>query len=328
MTITGDDAPSRLVTSSYFTRAQIEDELPGASVVAVPPCAQVSASSVDCGDFASNARVVANLGGGDDYYKWATINPPQEIDGGAGSDTIEAGAGNDAVRGGAGNDDLNGGRGDDTLDGGDGNDKVDGWDGSDTVTGGAGQDTLLGDGGTIYAGGNDTLLARDGEADSLDCGGGADRAVVDGVDVVNACAQVDRPAGAGTGTPGTGQTPAPQALSVDGGFAGVPKIGKLLTGAPVALKLTPTAACTARVALAVTATEAKRLKLGRKAVTLGTSRAAQLTAGKAATVTVTLSRSYRAKLRGARRINGSMIVACADASGGTFSGAVAVKLRR
>ena len=328
VTITGDDAPSRLVTSEYFTRAQLQDDLGGA-VVAGAGCAQLSASSVDCGDFGPAARVVANLGGGDDFYKWATIDPSQEIDGGSGNDTIEAGAGKDTVRGGPGNDDLNGGRGDDTLDGGDGDDTVDGWDGSDTVTGGAGRDKLLGDGGTIYAGGADTLLARDGEADTLDCGGGADSAVVDGADVVSACAQVDRPAAAGGGAaPVAAPAPGAGGLSVGGSVAAVPKLGKVLAGSGVGIRLTPTTACVARVALAVTAKEARRLKIGRKALTLGTSRATTLQAGRSTTVSVTLTRAYRRKLRAATSIKGNLVVACADAAGGTFSGAVAVRLRR
>jgi len=301
VTITGDDAPSRLVTSEYFTRAQLQDDLGGA-VVAGAGCAQLSASSVDCGDFGPAARVVANLGGGDDFYKWATIDPSQEIDGGSGNDTIEAGAGKDTVRGGPGNDDLNGGRGDDTLDGGDGDDTVDGWDGSDTVTGGAGRDKLLGDGGTIYAGGGD---------------------------VVSACAQVDRPAAAGGGAaPVAAPEPGAGGLSVGGSVAAVPKLGKVLAGSGVGIRLTPTTACVARVALAVTAKEARRLKIGRKALTLGTSRATTLQAGRSTTVSVTLTRAYRRKLRAATSIKGNLVVACADAAGGTFSGAVAVRLRR
>jgi hypothetical protein len=35
-------------------------------------------------------------------------------------------------------------------------------------------------------------LARDGEKDAVDCGGGADSAVVDQLDVVSDCASVDR----------------------------------------------------------------------------------------------------------------------------------------
>ena len=98
------------------------------------------------------------------------------------------------------------------------------------------------------------------------------------------------------------------------------------TGAPI--RLTPTAACAARVALAVTAGEARRLKLGKKALILGKSRTKTLSAGRATTVKFGLTRSYRTKLRAAKSIKGTLVVACADTAGHTFSGGVAVRLRR
>jgi Putative metal-binding motif/RTX calcium-binding nonapeptide repeat (4 copies) len=73
------------------------------------------------------------------------------------------------VVGGAGNDQMDGSNGANTLDGGDG---------SDTLTGLAGADTLLG------GGGNDVIQARDGAADTVSCGTGDDRAVVDPADQV------------------------------------------------------------------------------------------------------------------------------------------------
>jgi uncharacterized repeat protein (TIGR01451 family) len=48
--------------------------------------------------------------------------------------------------------------------------------GADVVDGGGGRDRLLG------GRGNDTILARDGERDTIDCGPGRDRAVVDRLD--------------------------------------------------------------------------------------------------------------------------------------------------
>ena len=49
----------------------------------------------------------------------------------------------------------------------------------------------------------DQLFARDGERDTVDCGGGADQAQVDSLDIVAFCASVDRsPAPAGGGGPG------------------------------------------------------------------------------------------------------------------------------
>ena len=71
---------------------------------------------------------------------------------------------------------------DDTIDGGAGNDRVEGGIGHDTITGGPGKDALFGEGDGNYCGiyeckipfGNDTIDARDGEADQVDCGVGTD----------------------------------------------------------------------------------------------------------------------------------------------------------
>jgi hypothetical protein len=52
--------------------------------------------------------------------------------------------------------------------------------------------------------GNDTVEARDGEKDSIDCGPGTDTAVVDAVDVVANCETVDVGKGAGPGPGGGG----------------------------------------------------------------------------------------------------------------------------
>ncbi len=107
-----------------------------------------------------------------------------------------------------------------------------------------------------------------------------------------------------------------------------PPIGKLAAGARVTVKLTPSATCSARIALAVTASEAKRLKLGSKIVTLGTSRTTVLPAGRATSVAVVLAKRYRAKLRSARRLNARLVVVCADGAGSTFTGELAACIRR
>ncbi len=74
------------------------------------------------------------------------------------------------VAGGAGVDQIDGNAGPNTLDGGDGNDTLNGLGGADTLIGGAG---------------NDTIRSRDGVADSVSCGPGDDRAIVDPVDTVS-----------------------------------------------------------------------------------------------------------------------------------------------
>lgn len=97
--------------------------------------------------------------------------------GAGGSDRLSGGAGDDCLRGGAGNDRLDGGAGDDELQGDAGN---------DTLTGGAGTDVLRG------GAGRDRLSARDGRAETVDCGAGRDRATVDTADRLRGCEIVRR----------------------------------------------------------------------------------------------------------------------------------------
>ena len=76
------------------------------------------------------------------------------------------------------------------------------------LTGGPGQDTIFADATSASCGwysytckipfGNDVVNARDGEADTIDCGVGEDRATVDKIDVVSGCETVDV-AGGGSG---------------------------------------------------------------------------------------------------------------------------------
>jgi hypothetical protein len=85
---------------------------------------------------------------------------------------LAGGGHDDVVLGLAGNDTLLGGSGDDLLNGGRGN---------DVITGGSGADRMLG------GVGSDSIQAADGERDTIDCGAGADHAVVDAVDVAHNC---------------------------------------------------------------------------------------------------------------------------------------------
>jgi Ca2+-binding RTX toxin-like protein len=116
----------------------------------------------------------------------------RHIVGTARSDYIAGGGFDDVILGMGGNDTLLGGAGDDRLDGGAGN---------DVITGGAGADTIFG------GAGSDTIYAADGERDVIDCGTGQDRAVVDAVDVVKNCEQVQlatATTGSSGSAPGTG----------------------------------------------------------------------------------------------------------------------------
>ena len=113
--------------------------------------------------------------------------------GGYGVDNLVGGADADRLQGGANDDDVFGGTGDDPdVDGGSGNDRVEGGDGRDYVQGYTGVDTLVG------GSGDDKILAReptgtDAAKDTVDCGGGFDRAIADPLDAVEAdCESVTR----------------------------------------------------------------------------------------------------------------------------------------
>ena len=90
---------------------------------------------------------------------------------------------------------------DDVLLGGGGSDTLLGKGGYDRIDGGAGNDVITADGpggSTVDAGpGSDTVYAANGVVDTIDCGAGRDRAVVDDLDIVRNCEVVQH------GTPGT-----------------------------------------------------------------------------------------------------------------------------
>ena len=115
--------------------------------------------------------------------------------GSPGPDPFSGGSGIDEIHGGDGPDALYGGGSDDRIFGDGGSDKVEGANGADSVDGGAGTDQIYGDiaACSVFCSfDSDELFARDGERDAVDCGGGADTAHVDGLDVVAFCTVVDR----------------------------------------------------------------------------------------------------------------------------------------
>ena len=118
-----------------------------------------------------------------------------------------------SVEGRGGPDDLRGGDGRETLDGGAGDDRIEGGFNHDVLTGGPGQDVIHGDQTSGNCGGygqdctipfgNDTIHARDGEADQIDCGAGTDTAIVDAKDTVaDDCEDVQRSGGGDDGGAG------------------------------------------------------------------------------------------------------------------------------
>src|SRR4029078_7477820 len=94
----------------------------------------------------------------------------------------------DVLVGLGGADMIDAANGSDVVDGGDGNDTIDGGGNDDQIKGGLGLDALSGEGSgsgfSISVAGNDTIDARDGIREQLNCGPGADTAIVDELDVV------------------------------------------------------------------------------------------------------------------------------------------------
>ncbi len=121
---------------------------------------------------AGNDTLIGNgddnvLDGGDGDDTLYGLGGDDRLIGGNGNDTLNGNTGNDTLNGGAGDDTLDGGLGDDTLNGGGGTDTLDGGLGNDTLNGGSGTDTLNG-------GLGDDTLNGGGGADTLDGGLGDD----------------------------------------------------------------------------------------------------------------------------------------------------------
>jgi hypothetical protein len=176
--------------------------------------------------FTVSSRLIAHGEAGND---WLQGGPGlDELDGGAGDDLLDPSSFGDVVSGGPGfdtaresaagvvvtlddvaNDGVPGqgqniksdvekvaaGSGDDELEGNALTNTLSGGDGADTLTGNGGADVLLGDAGA------DTINARDGVADDVNCGPGADAAVVDPADTVTSCETVTLPDADADGVP-------------------------------------------------------------------------------------------------------------------------------
>ena len=129
---------------------------------------------------------------------------PARIFGGGGHDALRGGAARDVIDGGDGPDRVEGGAGADAVGGGAGADEVLGDAGDDVLQGGVGIDALLG------GEGDDELRARDGAADQVDCGAGADRVAADDSDPAVGCEIIERAQPAADGSdlrlPGAGDS--------------------------------------------------------------------------------------------------------------------------
>ena len=157
-------------------------------------------------DVRSIERITSNVSGNfvfgdsaDVVEVWANLD--------YGTSTIRTNGGADRVTGANSIEQIDGGAGDDRLEGGYGD---------DTIVGGPGRDTIIGDKSASDCGwfescslpqGNDTIDARDGEADSVSCGVGTDTVTADPADTVGGdCEHVNRAAAGGSaGSKGAGK---------------------------------------------------------------------------------------------------------------------------
>jgi hypothetical protein len=109
-----------------------------------------------------------------------------QLTGTEGGDRLTGLRGGDLISGLAGDDCLFGNKGGDRLFGGDGADQLSGGNSRDRINGGAGADEV-----TAGSAG-DVVKVRDGEADTVDCGGGVDWGVADPADDLSNCENVKR----------------------------------------------------------------------------------------------------------------------------------------
>ena len=329
ITITGGDEVNYVDQPSNGDSGPLQYTDP-AGIAYGAGCVDAGSNTVTCGDKGQGLVAEVSLGGGDDTFRpeaIITTLPKLNVNLGAGNDTMWGSALNDTLNGGPGDDTINGRGGNDAIDGGDGRDRLSGASGDDTITGGPGVDSLFGDG--EYTGltdfGNDTLNARDGEIDSLSCSFGADSAVADPndvFDVLGDCESLDQ---ASTGTPPPAGGGTPLTVGVTAGASA--KLGSLLSGKALKFTVTFSGACKAVAGLVLRAPEAKRLKVSRTQVVIG-STTATVSEGGSFAAAVKISAKYRAKLRKAKRITAYLALVCSDAAGVDASAVRKIVLKR
>ncbi len=324
VTITGGDEVNYVEQKTLGDSGPLRYRDPAGINFDSASCSDVGDNTVECGSLGPGLVANVSLGGGDDTFRpeyIITTAPRVIVDLGAGNDTSWGSANADDIKGGDGDDTIIAMGGSDTIDGGAGKDRLTGSSGDDTITGGPGVDSMFGDG--EYSGfsyGNDTLLARDGEIDSLSCSFGADTAVADAndvFDVLGDCESRDiAGASPGPATPGPSPAPVGSATPLTVALAAPKpvKLGKLIDGKTLSFQLTFSGACTATVGLVVKKAEAKRLKIGTKETAIARA-VDQVPEAGTYPATLKLKSTYRKKLRKAKSVTAYLVVVCADASG-------------
>lgn len=278
-------------------------------------------------DWSGNADATVTLDGAandgrpgesDNVVAVETIEgPPGSYTGSDAAETFDVGASGRTTRVSAlgGNDTITTNNGPDTIDGGAGADRIVAGHDNDTITGGPGPDTIFADSTGSYCGiysctipfGNDTINARDGEADQIDCGIGADRAVTDTIDTVANCETVE----AAKQTDGGGQGGGGPA---GGGLAVLSKLSiKRIARSGLRIRVACPAACKVSANLTTARALARTLRLGSSR-RLASGRKTLLAAGNA-TVTLKVSRKAVRRFRRLRKATVQLNVAVTGADG-------------
>jgi Ca2+-binding RTX toxin-like protein len=328
----GGEANDIRLTDCLGTCAHQVDLTDAAGVTATGGCVQLNATRVQCDGVAA---VSVNLGDGNDVWQNDCCDnfapTSQTIDAGAGDDsvigssrapdTINGGPGNDSLNGDGGNDTMHGDDGNDTVLGGADNDNLFGDAGADTVRGeqnddrvdgGAGTDTLSGDSTSVATtDGNDGITARDGEADSITCGLGADAVTADSIDVIETseCESVDA---SGGGSPPPPPPPPPAGVALVDPPARV-KIATFLRRG-LSFKVSFPDAGSAEASLYVTKKNAIKLGLGRRTTFLASDLADVPEPG-TFPAKLKARRTYAGKLKRLKRVPAILRVSLTSAAG-------------
>jgi hypothetical protein len=215
------------------------------------------------------------------------------------------------------------------VDGRGGPDTLKGGDGADTLTGGTGNDFLEGGGAAdVYKGGAglDLVHARDGVADTVDCGAEEDTLVADAADAATGCERIDLPVVTPPPAPPV-VLPAP-VVPADR-TKPVLRLGRATLSATGRLRVAVTCPktevrCSGTAALSVTGRRgARSVRVALGTVTFSVA------GGKSKTLTRTASRAQRralARLRGSVRLRLSLDVV--DGAGNRTANVKAIALKR
>lgn len=303
----GETNNIQLRSECCYYIARISD---AAGITAADGCFQETATLVNCDSTRPNPDVVVTLGDGND--KLTILADPElaslNADGGPGDDEIYSDGTTDLIRGGDGNDSLGASAGEDQVFGEGGDDIVVGGSGADRVSGGSGKDRIEGDGTLSCCWGSDTIDSRDGEVDQVSCGLGSDVVTGDAVDVFESgeCESLDLAGSAGPGPGGTGG-----AFAITLGSKSRGSISNLTSRSGFKFAVAVSEPCRATLKFRVTAANARKVRLGRGAVTLASQSEAIPEAGTYAGA-LPVARKWRAKLRRLRRVSTTLSFACAS----------------